>query len=99
VIAALGMLAPTSMVVSADDEFACAPEGKMKKVQLSSFSMEGTLCYIHVDLFLFFAVVYPARFVSSFPTTLHYTTRSQLNPFIFLYSTIRTVQTHSLPCL
>jgi hypothetical protein len=40
VIAALGLMGPSSMV-SADDDFACAPEGKMKKVQLTSFSMEG----------------------------------------------------------
>jgi hypothetical protein len=42
VMAALGLLGPS--IVSADDEFACAPDGKMKQVQISSFSMEGTLC-------------------------------------------------------
>jgi hypothetical protein len=41
VIAALGLMGPSSMV-SADDEYACAPEGKMKKVQLTSLSMKGT---------------------------------------------------------
>ncbi len=41
VLAALGLFATGA--VSADDEFACAPDGKMKQVQLSAFSMEGTL--------------------------------------------------------
>jgi hypothetical protein len=44
VLAALGLFATGA--VSADDEFACAPDGKMKQVQLSAFSMEGTLTII-----------------------------------------------------
>jgi hypothetical protein len=45
-IAALGLFGPGIASVSADDEFVCAPDGKMKQVQLSAFSMEGALDYV-----------------------------------------------------
>jgi hypothetical protein len=73
VIAALGLMGPSSMV-SADDEFACAPEGKMKKVQLTSFSMEGTF-RVDVDLYLVFTL---------FCSLSRPTTRSQLTHLPFL---------------
>jgi hypothetical protein len=85
VIASLGlMLAPPSSMVSADDEFACAPEGKMKKVQLSSFSMEGTLLrcvafYFAFDVEILFCYLSSTLLVVSSHCTLH-----ALNPSPFI---------------
>ena len=60
-IAALGLMGPSSMV-SADDDFACAPEGKMKKVQLTAFSMEGTLCSWFMLIFIYLCSL-PSRYL------------------------------------